>query len=220
MDKEKLINDALAQFVEELNAGREPIVEDYIQAYPEHGEELKPLLETALALHVQAANIKRQEAWQRFYDSYLKAEIDFLRSIQSRSLSECLPEWRKQSGILREEVVQGLMEILHLHPSQQDMFARYYHRLETGQLDPRKITPELAEAIGLFFQIPLPILKRMIIAPTSRQDYEGIAGLKVAARVNEQAVPRERPSSKTEPETPGEEEVKGLFTGGGFYETD
>ena len=59
-----------------------------------------------------------------------------------------LLELRVRRGLRRDEVVDGLIERLSLDRGKREKVKRYYHRLETGLLEPSGVDRRVFEALG------------------------------------------------------------------------
>ena len=59
-----------------------------------------------------------------------------------------LLELRIRRGLRRDEVVDGLIERLSLDRAKREKVKRYYHRLETGLLEPSGVDRRVFEALG------------------------------------------------------------------------
>jgi len=55
---------------------------------------------------------------------------------------------RTSRGMRRKQVVEALIRILGLDPAKEEKVAGYYHRLETGLLDPEQVDPRVFGALA------------------------------------------------------------------------
>jgi hypothetical protein len=55
---------------------------------------------------------------------------------------------RTSRGMRRKQVVEALMRILGLDPAKEEKVAGYYHRLETGLLDPARVDRSVFDALA------------------------------------------------------------------------
>jgi len=55
---------------------------------------------------------------------------------------------RVRRGLRRAQVVEALVKLLGLDPAKERKVGRYYHRLETGLLDPARVDRRVFEALA------------------------------------------------------------------------
>lgn len=58
-----------------------------------------------------------------------------------------LVELRSRRGVSRNDVVTALVEILGLDPAKREKVKRYYHQLETGQLDVSRVSQSVLDVV-------------------------------------------------------------------------
>lgn len=119
------------EFARRFSAGERPNVGDYLDRAGEEADELAALLDAFL----QAApppppaeeTVAMMEAWAAGEPPILAL--------------------RTQRGLKRAEVIGALMKLLGLDPAKEKKVAGYYHRLETGLLDPSRVDRRVFDAL-------------------------------------------------------------------------
>lgn len=115
-----------------------------------------------------------------------------------------LLELRARRGLRRDAVVDFVVETFGLDPAKRAKVRRYYHELETGQLDPAGVSGKLVVALGRLLGARLgDLLAWRPALLTARPAYYRAAAPPAAAPAPQEAAA----------ELP--DEIDLLFTGGG-----
>jgi hypothetical protein len=119
-------------FARRFSAGERPEVGEYLDRAGEEAGELATLidifLQASLPPEPAEDTVAMMEAWAA-------GEPPLLALRTSR-------------GLRRADVVAALMKLLRLDPGNEIKVGRYYHRLETGLLDPSQVDRRVFEALG------------------------------------------------------------------------
>lgn len=167
--------------------GERPDAREYLERAGEAADELRELLDRFLAASLPAEPTE-----------------DEIAAMQAWAAGEPpLLELRVRRGLRREEVVSALVERLDLGEGARAKVASYYHRLETGLLDPRGVNARVFEALG-------ETLKARVEGFAAWQR-PASAAPSVYLRADEDVVAA-RPSAAAPPEGP-RDEVDDLFAG-------
>ena len=129
-------------------------------------------------------------------------------------------EMRVAMGLRRRDVVRQLRGALGLGKSDEPKVARYYHELETGLLDPRRVSPRVWHALATLLAPAIrPLMMSNYEAPPvvvtayfRRADPELASGHDDVVRYSETSPELGR--SVESPESTQPDEVDTLFTGG------
>src|SRR6266511_5839181 len=122
------VAEAIAELFDELarrfGAGERPDVTEYLGRAGEEADELAALLDAFLqaapTLPPAEETVAMMEAWTAGEPPLLALRV--------------------RRGLRRAQVVDALVRLLGLDPAKREKVAAYYHRLETGLLDPRRST--------------------------------------------------------------------------------
>jgi hypothetical protein len=110
---------------------------------------------------------------------------------------------RARRGLRREAVVDFVIETFGLDPAKREKVRRYYHELETGQLDRRGVSARLMEALAKLLGAQVgDLLAWRPRPPTAEVPYYRASAPAMAA-------PAAAPPVQDEPD-----EIDALFTGG------
>jgi hypothetical protein len=112
---------------------------------------------------------------------------------------------RTQRGLKREAVVDALMGSLGLDPAKRKKVERYYHQLETGLLDPRRVSGRVFEVLGETLRASLADLRGWRPRPMQAEE--------VYLRTADAATVPSPPASGKVPEE--RDEIDVLFLEGG-----
>jgi hypothetical protein len=111
---------------------------------------------------------------------------------------------RTQRGLRREAVVEALVGRLALDPGKRKKVERYYHRLETGLLDPARVSSRVFDVLAETLRTSLADVRGWRPRPATAE------GVYLRAAEPEMAAP---PTAAAEP---GErDEIDALFLDGG-----
>jgi hypothetical protein len=176
------------EFARRFSAGERPDVGEYLDPAEDEADELAALLDAFL----QAApppppaeeTVAMMEAWAAGEPPLL--------------------DLRVRRGLRRAQVVEALMKLLGLEPAKEIKFARYYHRLETGLLDPSRVDRRVFEALADALKARVPELITWRPPPLSVEK----AYLRAPAASASAAPPLFR-AARVEPEPP--DEIDRLF---------
>jgi hypothetical protein len=141
----------LNEFAEAWNTGRRPRVDEYLERAPEgKQDELAELIGAFLELAPNPRYSAKQLAELR-KDPTVK-QIGGLLESKSGLWPSLLPRLRARAKLTRDQVVGRLADLLAVKPLEAKV-KEYYHRMETGRLDPQgvssKVLMSLAEIFGV-----------------------------------------------------------------------
>jgi hypothetical protein len=120
------------EFARLFSAGERPDVSEYLDRAGEEADELAALIDA----YLQAASppepaeetVAMMKAWAAGEPPLLALRIE--------------------RGLRRAEVVGALMKLLGLDPAKEKKVSGYYHRLETGLLEPSRVDRSVLEALA------------------------------------------------------------------------
>jgi transcriptional regulator with XRE-family HTH domain len=151
----------------------------------------------------------RKEVPPATYERVL-ATLDRITEKAGRSgtLPGLLAELRRTRGLRRPDVTRAICQALDVSDEAVLQLEREYHRLETGQLDGRRLSRRLLEALAQVFRIPLDDLAAASVplmkdSPHPAQRFARSAGAFTAAAHGGQPRPNQ-----------ADPEVRALFHGG------
>src|SRR4051794_3268494 len=141
----------LSEFIDAWNAGQRPDVDEYIARVPADeqdtlGEELVSFLSFAPTPEYSdvALTAVRAELAETLGGAAEPAGV----------LAALLTRLRERFGVSTAEVAGELVGDLGLQPEQAQKTAGYLERLETGELEPTRVSRRVFEALGRVFRIP------------------------------------------------------------------
>jgi hypothetical protein len=193
------------RFVDAWNAGKRPDVDDYLAQIPEPE---RPEFLQMVSLFLEEAPVPPLSDEQR---EQVRAQPAYQRSVKLAESkaglwSTLLPRLREKAKLTREQLVAALSTQLGI-TSQEQRVKLYYHRMETGQLDPSGVSHRVLDALAKLLHADVGELEEA-------GDFRGIAGPQPAAvfmRSDMDGVE----AVEAAPESPGlPDEVDLLFTGG------
>jgi hypothetical protein len=151
-----------------------------------------------------------QDELARLVDSFLQwaeppePEEDAVAVAQAWIEGEApLVALRTRRGLRRDAVVDFLVETFGLDPAKRAKVRRYYHELETGQLDRRRVSARLVDALGTLLDTRVGELLAWKPQPMAPEP----AYYRASAPT--MAAPAAAPPSREEPD-----EIDVLFTAG------
>jgi len=193
--------------LDDLRAGRVEQVDHYLELVP--ASERAQLADLLAMYFASRRHPVRHEVPPATYERIL-ATLDRVteRVGQSGTLPGLLAELRRTRGLRRQEVTRALCQLLNLGEDALVQLEREYHRLETGQLDGRRLSRRLLEALGQIFRMPVDDLAAASVplAEQTPRAARGFARSKGAVTAAMHA-----PSAQPEKHDP---EVRALFYGG------
>jgi hypothetical protein len=149
------------EFGERYLRGERPDVREYLERAGSEADELAPMIDRFLAaVPAPAASEDTVEAWR----AWLAGESP-LRALKARR------------GVHDMQIVEALVDKLGLDRSKSKKVAGYYHELESGELDPRRVDRRVYEVIAnqlkarigdlLAWTRPQPIAPRWFLSAAS-----------------------------------------------------
>jgi transcriptional regulator with XRE-family HTH domain len=140
--------------LDDLQAGRAEDVDRYLERVPTSG---RAQLADLLAMYFASRRRPlRKDVPPASYERVL-ATLDRIAQKAGRSgtLPGLLTELRRTRGLRRPDVTRAICQLLDLSDEAIAQLEREYHRLETGQLDGRRLSRRLLEALAQVFRIPI-----------------------------------------------------------------
>jgi transcriptional regulator with XRE-family HTH domain len=134
----------LSEFIDAWNQGHRPRVREYLARLPD-GPERDELAEQITSWLEVAPTPS--------YDEETRDEIR-REPIVASVLSGPVPALRARAGLSISELAAGLIERLALNRHDIPRAAGYLERLESGDLDPTRISRRLLEALGALLGVP------------------------------------------------------------------
>jgi transcriptional regulator with XRE-family HTH domain len=194
--------------LDDLQSGRAEDVDHYLERVPQsEREQLADLLAMYFA---SRRGVRHGEVSSVVYTRVL-ATLDRITETAgpSGTLPGLLAELRRTRGLRRSDVTRAVCERLGLADQSVSQLEREYHRLETGQLDGRRLSRRILEALAEIFRIPVDDLaaaSRPLATepPRTGRRFARSAGAFTAAS----HVPPPRSGNNTDPD------VRALFYGG------
>jgi hypothetical protein len=142
---------ALNEFVDAWNAGERPRVEQYLERAPEdEREELASLLNAFLE-QAPTPNYSEETLEELMQEPAVESAAGLIDS-RSGLWQALLPRLRRRAKMKRAEVVMRLAELLEVKGSEGHV-GRYYHQMETGNLDSGGVSRKVLEALGEIFGV-------------------------------------------------------------------
>lgn len=193
--------------LDDLQSGRAQDVDHYLERVPmTEREQLADLL----AMYFASRRGPRHAEVSRTAYTRVLATLDRMTDTAGRAgtLPGLLAELRRTRGLRRSDVTRAICDLLGLSDQAIVQLEREYHRLETGQLDGRRLSRRILEALAEIFRIPVDDLAEASLPLRSepqratRSFARSAGAFTVAAR----AAPPDRD------ETTGD--VRALFYGG------
>lgn len=138
--------------LEDLRAGRIEEVEHYLELVPV--SERAQLADLLAMYFASRRRPLRHDVPPASYERVL-ATLDRVteRAGPTGTLPGLLSELRRTRGLRRQDVTRILCQRLHLSGQAVSQLEREYHRLETGQLDGRRLSQRLLAALADTFRI-------------------------------------------------------------------
>lgn len=132
MGKEALVQELFEDFAQRFVRGEGPDVRDYLRRADDRAEELGRLIDRYLASvapsEPRPERVELMRAW-------LAGEPPLL-------------ELRRGRGVPRDRIVDALIAGLGLAREKREKVRFYYHRLETGQLDPARVDRRVFDVVA------------------------------------------------------------------------
>lgn len=188
-----MAEDAVTLFEEyaaRVARGERPDVREYLERAGDERPDLARLLDRLIA--GQPAREPEPETVE-LVRSWLHGEPTLL-------------ELRRRRRLRREDVVSALVERLRLDPAKREKVAGYYHELESGLLDRRRVGRGVFEALAEILMVP----PRDLLAWPGRP----LASPAAFFRVDADAAPLEEPPAAPQRGQGGWDEIDELFQGG------
>ena len=139
--------------LEDLRAGRTEKVDYYLELVP--ASERAQLADLLAMYFASRRRPLRHEVPPSSYERVL-ATLDRVteNAGQVGTLPGLLAELRRTRGLHRQDVTRALCKVFSLTGDAVGQLEREYHRLETGQLNGRRLSRRLLEALAQIFRIP------------------------------------------------------------------
>lgn len=135
----------LSAFIDAWNAGERPDVDDYLaRAAEADRENLAAEIGTFLSV-ARTPEFSPQALSTLFADPQVK-QLEHLPS-ELGLWPATLPRLRREARLRRDELVRRLAEELGAK-EQEAKVARYYHRMETGTLEPQGVSDRVIKALA------------------------------------------------------------------------
>lgn len=203
----------LAEALEDMRAGRERTVPDYLKLVSEDDRDELAALLSVFYLHHSAAEGPEAVDAERLENALAWVDRYFDETELSGPLPAALVELRKARRLRRDQVVGWLAERFQIRGAGTGALARAYHQLEIGQVPGSGLSRSLITALGDYFKVDAEDL-----AAAARQSPEApVQEAPVFARgskaIGEARAKPSEPGSPIEGDA-GERTVERLFYGG------
>jgi hypothetical protein len=203
----------LAEALEDMRAGRERTVPDYLKLVPEADrEELATLLSVFYLHHSAAAGPDVTDA-ERLKDALALVDRYFNEAEIAGPLSAVLVELRKSRRLRRGQVVDWLADRFQVKGAGEGALARAYHRLEIGQISGTELSGSLLSALGEYFKVNADDLAAAASQMSKVPVREAPLFARGSKAIGESRARPDEPGSLTEGDA-GERVVERLFFGG------
>ena len=138
----------LSEFIDAWNAGRRPRVREYLERVPAGSgrDALAEQITTWLA--VAPAPALDDEAREGIRRERVVAEVLAAGGSDAGLWPSVVPGLRERAGLSVREVAARIVERLGLRPGDADRTAEYLERLERGELEARRVSRRLLDALG------------------------------------------------------------------------
>lgn len=203
----------LTEALEDMRAGRERTVSDYLKLVSETDRKELAALLSVFYLQQSAADGPDTVNAERLEDALVLVDRYFDEEAVNGPLPAALVELRKSRRLRRDQVVDWLAERFQIRGAGAGALARTYHQLEIGQVPGPGLSGSLLSALGDYFKV-----KAEDLAAAARQMPEApVQAARVFARgtkaIGEARARPSEPGSPTEGDA-GERAVERLFYGG------
>ena len=185
----KGVDELFAEYADAYASGRRPRAEQFLRQAGEDADELAGMIDRFLGSAPRRAAAPE--------DSKTLA-----RWLTATPVDPPLLAVRKRMALKREQVVDALVRDLKIDPAKRGKVGRYYHELETGQLDPGRVERSVFGVLERIFDQALPRLEALAKPLRAEPAFFREADVR--------AVHSRRTFSIPEPEP---DEVDALFTG-------
>ena len=138
----------LSEFIDAWNAGQRPDVDDYIARVP---ADEQPALGEELATFLTFAPTPEYSDQAL---AAIRAEIGEGAEAKQGIFGALLARVRERGGMSTADVAGELVGELGLSKKQAPKTAQYLDRLESGSLEPTRVSRRVFEALGKLFRIP------------------------------------------------------------------
>jgi hypothetical protein len=140
----------LSEFIDAWNAGKRPDVDDYIARVP---------AEERVALGEELATFLTFAPTPSYSDDALTAiRAEIAETVGTETQRGLFPallvRLRERFGMTTADVADDLVSELDLTPKQAVKTATYLQRLETGSLEPTRVSRRVFDALGRVFKVP------------------------------------------------------------------
>jgi transcriptional regulator with XRE-family HTH domain len=137
----------LSEFMDAWNAGRRPSVDDYLEKVaPAERDELAEQIGTWLS--VAPAPAYDADATAAIRADPLFERVMAITTAEGGALSVELPVLRARAGLGIAQVARKLVAALGLQRGDEERTADYLERVESGELDPARLSRRLLDALA------------------------------------------------------------------------
>ncbi len=190
----------LNEFIDAWNAGRRPRVREYLARLPD-GRDRDALAEQITSWLEVAPTPAYDEATR------LAIRAD---PIVAGALAGPVPALRARAGLSISELAARLIERLSLDRKDTERAAGYLERLESGSLDPSRVSRRLLDALGALLGVPGRTFAVPVPRPAGGALFRAASDAGDRARDDFEVLSR----AAMAPAPPPMDELDRLFTGG------
>jgi hypothetical protein len=145
------IDSLLNEFAEAWNTGRRPRVDDYVERAPKGKEnELAELIGAFLELAPNPRYSAKQ--LEELRKDPLVKQVGGVLESKSGLWPSLLPRLRARAKLTRDQVVGRLAELIGA-AAQEQKVKEYYHRMETGRLEPQGVSSRVLKSLAEIFGV-------------------------------------------------------------------
>lgn len=207
------VDAVLAEALEDMRAGRERTVPDYLRLVSEADrEELATLLSVFYLRHSAAGGPDAVDA-ERLEDALALVDRYFEETAVTGPLPAALVELRKARRLRRDQVVDWLAERFQIRGAGAGALARSYHQLEIGQIPGSGLSGSLLSALGEYYKVKVDDLVAAARQIPEAPVQEAPVFARGAKTIGEARAKPSEPGSPREGDA-GERTVERLFHGG------
>jgi len=190
----------LNEFIDAWNAGRRPRVREYLARLPD-GRDRDELAEQITSWLEVAPTPSYDE------ETRLAIRAD---PIVAGALAGPVPALRARAGLSISELASRLIDRLSLDRKDTDRAAGYLKQLETGALDPSRVSRRVLEALGALLDVPARALFEPAPRPAGGALFRAAADAGDWVRDDLELLSQ----AAMAPAPPPMDELERLFTGG------
>lgn len=203
----------LAEALEDMRAGRDRTLPDYLKLVSEADREELATLLSVFYLHHSAAGGPDVVDAERLEDALALVDRYFDETELVGPLSAALVELRKARRLRRDQVVDWLVERFQIRGAGEGALGRAYHQLEIGQVPGSGLSGSLLSALGEYFKVKVEDLTAAARQMPEASVQEAPVFARGSKAIGEARAKADEPGSPTERDA-GERTVERLFYGG------